>query len=388
MNQTLPVEPLLRMCARIRDNTPFASELLSSVDWDAFIRQAEAHAVSPLVYKTLTALDCKELVPEHVIKTLKNAYIKNKGFNMIRFHELGNILRTFKSEGIDTICLKGSCLAETVYKDIGLRIMRDIDVLIKDNDVATAKRELEKLHYTLVDCYPTKWHEQWWTLLCEDAQIRYGNVEKRLMIELHWHIQHLSSPYPVDIAAFWANAQSVTISTVETLMFSPEDLIHHLCLHAYKHAQKRGPQLRQYCDIAVVTHEYCIDWDYLVERARQWGTDVPVYASLSLSVPVGGCVPRHVLNSLRTAGTVEPVVDSGLNFFTKKRRIIHLKSIAKVEGTKNKMRILIGEFFPCREAIAKTYAVKGNKVFLYYLVNGITLFYEGITVLKHFLKKE
>jgi len=44
--------------------------------------------------------------------------------------ELGEILALFQPHNIPVIVLKGACLAHTVYQNIGLRVMLDLDLLV------------------------------------------------------------------------------------------------------------------------------------------------------------------------------------------------------------------------------------------------------------------
>jgi hypothetical protein len=394
----LPVETLLLLCARTTVNKDAHHKieglLETGVNWDKFVEQAEVHSISPLIYRTLSTLDTN-MVPEKVIKALEKSYLETVGSNMLLFHELGKILRAFKNAEIDVICLKGSSLAEGIYRNIGLRILRDIDLLIKEEDLATATRELVSLQYMLLDIYPTKWHERWWTVLCEDRQARYANVEKGCMLEIHWNIQPISDSSPVDIAAFWDNAQQVTIAGVETLMFSPEDLIHHLCLHAYKHATKRSLQLKWYCDIAEVIRQSTVDWDYLMKQSTKFRTEAAVYPSLYVvATYLGVHIPPSVFDALGQDVTIEfeSMLRTALNPPAKKkiaRRTINLGSVTQVEGTSNRLHILVGEVFPSREFIAHHYRLKSKRaVYFYYPVHFGTVLHKVITAVQRMLKKK
>jgi hypothetical protein len=78
---------------------------------------------------------------------------------MLFYQELQTVLKTFKfrAAGIDVIVLKGAFLAELVYRNIGLRAIGDIDLLVKKEDLGKVKRVLIQLGYQAL---PTKWGER------------------------------------------------------------------------------------------------------------------------------------------------------------------------------------------------------------------------------------
>ena len=68
-------------------------------------------------------------------------------------------------------------------------------------------------------------------------------------------------------------------------MFSPTDLLLHLCLHAAVHHRFDRAGLRNGLDIAQVGRRYGdeIDWEQFTARARQWGIANGVHLALQLA---------------------------------------------------------------------------------------------------------
>jgi len=343
------------------------------LNWEYIAESSAIHHITPLLYWNLSRTDQGKNVPENVMAQFKKVYLETVGWNMIFYHELKEILRAFRNVRVPVICLKGIFLAEAIYKNTGLRSLNDIDLLIKDKDLHKIKKELSNLMYLPLDVYPTRWHEQWWTRLCEDAQVRYANLKRKFMLEVHWHIQPLSSPFKIDINTFWENAQPVTIGGAETMAFAPEDLFQHLCLHVYYHHAKGALRLKWCCDIAEVIRHYGekIDWEYLVKSSKVYGTEEPMYRGLYLvKTYLGTPVPVHVLSDLNpgiSCITFEDMFKKRLKSTKKKRswrRTNYLNTLAEVDGTWNKMRILLKDIFPCRKFMIHHYSVK-NKALVY-----------------------
>ena len=292
---------LLLYCARTSVNEDITYQIKEILDeclnWDYTVESSTRHGISPLLYWNLSKIDKGKDVPEEVMAKLKRLYYENAARNRLLYDELSKILKVFKDAGIDVIVLKGAFLAETIYKNISLRPMGDIDLLIKKEDLHKVKKELSQLMYH-APVLPTKLFEQWETEQCH--AIQYTNQDKNVEIEPHWDIQLPSSPFQIDINKFWENAQPVKIADVETLMFAPENLLQHLCLHLDKHLNSGVIPFRWYCDIAEVIRHYGekINWKYLIQSSKDYGIEKPIYQSLYLVTKyLGAFVPIIVLRA-------------------------------------------------------------------------------------------
>ncbi|MBU7029485.1 MAG: nucleotidyltransferase family protein [Theionarchaea archaeon] len=318
---------LLLYCARTAMNEDTASRLKDilnqGLDWEYIVESSTVHCISPLLYWNLRSVEGKD-VPENVIKQLGKKYLETVGKNMVFYYELGRVLRVLKDAGIHVICLKGIFLAEIIYKNIGLRPFNDIDLLIRNEDLQKVQEKLSQLMYRPSDVFPTEWHMPKWINLCEDQQIGLENPKKKIMLEVHWHIHPRSSLFRVDINIFWENAQPTTIAQYETLVFAPEDLLQHLCLHLHKHTLD-SLQLRWCCDIAeVIKHYKKINWKYLIRSSRTYRTEKPVVRGLYfvknyLKVPV----PAQVLHAL------DPTMSSNPFDYISKMPVRNAKKISQ-----------------------------------------------------------
>lgn len=357
--------------------------LEGGLDWDDIVECSMDHGISPLLYWNLKRIDDGKYVPAEVMTKLRIVYYKNAARNTLRYDELSKILIAFKDVRIDVIVLKGAFLAETVYKNIGLRPMSDIDILVRREDLQKVKKELVQLGYAGI-IYPTKWHEklytQWQTELKEEIQ--FNKHDKNVRIDVHWNVQPPVIPFQIDINKFWENAQPVKIAGVETLMLVPEDLIQHLCLHLHKHINSGAIPFRWYCDIAEVIRHYegKINWKYLVQSSKNYGIEEPIYQSLYLvNKYFGAFVPMDVLKDFKTVTSnvnFEDIFKSSMTMEgnIKKRNqwreINYLKRLTKIDGIINKAHILFGDVFPCKEFMVQCYSIRNKKLIgVYYLIH-------------------
>ena len=85
--------------------------------------------------------------PQEVMDQLRAAYHGNLARNMYLYAELRRILEALREKDVEVIFLKGAALAKTVYGDIGLRQMSDIDILAKKEDLPKAVELLFHMGY-------------------------------------------------------------------------------------------------------------------------------------------------------------------------------------------------------------------------------------------------
>ena len=349
-----PEDRLLLYCARLNpseDAMHKIKEILSeNIDWDNVLAHSMVQRISPLLYWNLNKIDGGKSVPADILANLKNMYYGTLVQNALLYNELSNILNVFNELGIDVVVLKGAFLAEVIYKNIGLRPMCDIDLLIKIEDLQRAKMGMAKLGYLHI--FPSKLHENWCTTWSEELQ--FADKTKKFSIELHWDIQPVQSHFKIDINKLWENVKPVKINGIESLMLAPEDNLLHLCLHLDKHLSfstaPPATPLRDYCGIAEVISHYkeTINWSYMLQISRNYGIEEPIYQGLSVaSRCFGAFVPTDVLRELKSA-------ESSVDFenILKTKRETGLKK----EETLNEINYL-GRIFKVNRGLLLTYHV-------------------------------
>ena len=333
-------------------------------------------------------------VPHEVVKSLEKMYYSNLARNMLLYDELSKILTAFKKEGIDTIVLKGAFLAEEIYKNIGLRPMSDIDLLIKEKDLQKAKKELTELKYSATSIFPTKLNEQFQTVLYKGMS--FIHKYKKIDIDIHWDIQLPQALYKVDINKFWNSTKPIKIAGIETLTFAPEDLLQHLCLHVDKHVNNSSAPpakpLRDYGDIAEVTRHYkdTINWNYLLQSSKDYGIEDPIFQGLTIAKKYfGAFVPENILSALEPVKSsigFEELFKETMEGNSKKKNqwdeVSYLMNLEKIDGAWNKSRIIFGDVFPSKEFMIYRYSITNEKqVYMYYLIRLGTALQWGLTIL-------
>ncbi len=268
-------------------------EQLSASDWDGVIQLSARHGVTPLLYKRLRTLSPGTTIPAGIVQRLREAYLHSSARSMSLYHEISKVLTVLQNDGIPVIVLKGAHLAEVVYGNTALRPMSDVDLLVKRADLSRVEEKLLEIGYAPDEKNSTQFAQ-------DCSHYTYMLPEKDLLLEVHWDIQGLNSPFNINVSGLWERARPAMIAGVEALVLSPEDLLLYLCLHtSFRHLFDVG--LMPFCDISETIRHYRgeIGWEQVQYRARQWGASNCVYLTLLLTKKLfGAAVPDEVLQGL------------------------------------------------------------------------------------------
>ncbi|MBW1768122.1 MAG: nucleotidyltransferase family protein [Deltaproteobacteria bacterium] len=289
---------LLLDCLGVEDSaSPLdAGSRLTASDLKGAIEQALRHYITPLLYQRLKRFDSSGVIPSDTMQALHENYNWNAARNIRLFHHLSKALKTLNNAGIPFIVLKGAHLAEVVYRKAGERVMEDVDLLFRKNDLALCMKILKEVGY-----YP---------------------YSSQLPLDIHWDIDLTVTPLSIDIKEIWDRAQPEIIAGVETLVLSPEDLLLHLCVHLAFHHLFRFTGLRTFYDIKETIRHYQgqIEWEQVRHRARKWGAGNAIYLTLSFSRDLlHAQVPDSILSALEPEDSLPEVKSWALRQVFQKR---------------------------------------------------------------------
>jgi hypothetical protein len=234
-NDGAPIEKqLLVCCSRARINPSSAEDirrlLAGPLDWDFLLAQAAEHSVAPLLSRNLSAAAPDAVPPEPLVR-LKEQVRANSIRSLVLSAELIRILDSFAAAGIEAFPYKGPMLAVQAYGDVALREFADIDIVLRQRDIAAANRVLVTLGFA----------PQFPRIFAPDAssplvpgEYDYRDVERRLTVELHTELTLRHFPVPPDLDDLARRAVPVSISGHKIRTFGPEDTLIFLCVHGSK----------------------------------------------------------------------------------------------------------------------------------------------------------
>lgn len=370
---------------------------LSLADWESLVVLARRFKVGGLFYREIKSTNfLDEFIPADVRNRLRDEYRNRATINTSIFFEASKVIRFFDDNQLPVIALKGLALAKSIYGDIALRPMSDLDLLVKEEDLVKAGRILLTLGYN--QCSPA-WESTTKTLHHHLPSFRNKNG---VSIELHWNIVDLNSSIKVDLDGLWERACFIKVDNLDVRVFSPEDLFLHLCIHACGHLQS-GIDLIPLCDLAglIKTSADQIDWQIVNQRAIGWGGQKCVYLMLLLVRELlGALLSDKIMSAIKPSDyqpvffeeALEQIFDLSPDILSnvvyreisESGQLIaitvgQLSNIKKIKGVKGKVLALLKKAFPPKEYLIRFYpvSVSSPKIYLYYLfrLGHLTVYY-------------
>ncbi|MBM2832842.1 MAG: hypothetical protein HW406_3 [Candidatus Brocadiaceae bacterium] len=405
-HDVLPEEQFIVMCLRFefdkKAHANCAPFTFIPIDWDIVYAKAIQRHIAPLLYKALinqSTFFQSLNIPNDFLAKLQTTYVKTFYANKKNYDSLAAVLEVFNKEGIKAIFLKGSFLAHFVYKDIGLRSMSDIDILVKKDDLGVAERQLSLLGCEFLR---TTQDRQVLDYLIEKHRTSHHHLHPFIHpkgtkpLEVHWMIVHQNEPFNINIEALWERAKPAQIHGKNVHVLSPEDTLLNHSLHASYCNKLVLSGLRSCCDTAAIINHYQqeIDWKQLQLRAYEWGAAKYLYLTLRLSQEIlGAAVPEGVLQNLQPKSFNE-----GL-FLESEKRVITAKAADAVPDVKrfnphgsfvDKIHLFLQRIFIPRKELAVCYSlpVSSKSIYFFYIVRLFSLLYSVPFILRLLINKK
>ena len=140
------------------------------------------------------------------------------GRNKMLFHELAVVLKALSAAGIPAMLLKGAALTARYYKDLGLRPMGDLDILVPTALTEEAIRCLGPLGWKPMPCPGSGFTRAYRSVVPAHSFTSAEDWE----LDLHWHVFD-ECCLPDDDDDLWQGAEGVDVSGVSTAVLSPAD---------------------------------------------------------------------------------------------------------------------------------------------------------------------
>lgn len=237
---------------------------IDGFDWNRVRVLLHRERLGPLLYSILRD---RNILPGWYEVELREIYIRYGLHNARILQSLKYIIKDFSNADLPLIVLKGAALAETVYDNIAVRPMVDVDVLVHRGDVDRSLIILDKLGYQFVDAetHPGMIAEY------ENELLLHKLGDFNIALELHWSL--LDSPHyqvKIDMDWFWQSAETAHFSGTPGHILGVEALLLHLCSHITLHHGGEG--LLWLHDVAEVLFRYHdkIDWEALLNKAKTY----------------------------------------------------------------------------------------------------------------------
>ncbi|MGQ0571776.1 MAG: nucleotidyltransferase family protein [Armatimonadota bacterium] len=264
----------------------------TQIDWDRILSIAARQRVVGLLYQALSS-QRTTAVPDSVLQTLEDASSEIAARNRAHRQALQAVSGAFRAAGLPFVLLKGVALLGAIHTDApDLRSCRDMDILVRKDDLARVHEVLVTLRYHPLT---TPWKARDRTYQMPE----YGRPNEPVRIDVHYDLIEPDVPLRIDIDEFWQRARSVTLDGQEMLVFCAEDMVLHRAIHLSCHKEFVLDTLRQVRDLGEIITTFSIRWDAVCGLAHRYHAHRSLYYSLRLARNLlQAPVPDEVLLSL------------------------------------------------------------------------------------------
>jgi hypothetical protein len=223
----------------------------------------DAHGILPLLHDARRS-GLAQGVPEAMAATWAGAYMSSAALGAVWRRERASVIEGLDAAGLRPVALKGAALLGTVYKNVALRSMGDLDILLGDGDLDGADAVMRDLGYAtvLTEAEAYEHHR---------AYSRRGPGGLDVMVELHRRL-FASPPYDrlLPTSDLVARATTMRADGLDLAVLDPCDFV----LHLAGHLVLQHPCFERLIWVAdidrVLRHpQGTPDWSDLVRRSRQ-----------------------------------------------------------------------------------------------------------------------
>ncbi|MBI5376619.1 MAG: nucleotidyltransferase family protein [Candidatus Schekmanbacteria bacterium] len=235
--------------------------------WERLCKLGEEFDVAPFIYNALLASGLDEVVPPAFFSKLEIEYYQNLSKNMRALKICNQLASAFRNDGIRVILLGGGGFLGTLYENMGLRYVGDIDILIHKDRFEDARKTLGSLGFTQFKKYR--------------GVMKSGSIT----IDIHTDIidsERISSRkniYSFNPELFWSDC--IPHPEVDgAFVLSPSDSLLYSAFHCFKHSFSR---IIWSIDTAEIIRKYGDKefYDYILSISQANATSVPIYYSLA-----------------------------------------------------------------------------------------------------------
>jgi hypothetical protein len=265
------------------------ARLVAGTDLSDLVEAARYHRVVGFVYRALKDVEGVDAT------TMARLERFNRQAVAVHLQVLGVLRRVreaLEPLGDSWLVVKGPVLADLAYRQPGLRLYQDLDLVVPRAQFAEAIALLEGAGFSLVD--------RNWDLL---RRLMIGELVVAAVpgpeVDVHWDVRYdrdLRRAVGISTEALVARARTVVVNGIPVRTFEAADTLIFLALHGSKQG---GDKLIWLKDIERSIANDAPTWDDVVERSTSTGVQLFVGAMLLRARRVVSAdVPDDVLAAL------------------------------------------------------------------------------------------
>ncbi len=301
---------------------PSASDA-KQCDWEAVWTKARDHGLVPYLDKRWTETGFMPNLSQAIRDRFSSATLKNNRRNMRLLTILNDLNTSLQAQNIPTLISKGLPVGQTYYGNLGLRVLYDIDLLIKSEDKSAALKILQRKGYVPFSATVHPKDEQcllWKPKIFDWSPEAIFDPEAPCFVELHtnawkphWHGFQMECRFDP-----WTGARLQQIAGIQLRLPSEEKLLIHLAVHYACNVLESNARLMHLLDIILLLRLRAaeLNWESLWDDIKNCDTAAFCFLSFELARRVGEIsIPETFWSTLRSStpnGIVEWLSSRGI----------------------------------------------------------------------------
>ena len=236
------------------------------IDWSALVAVATEFRLGLLLHRAAQS-HLVGIVPPAALQALRKVYDENQARSLAMTAELRRVMDRLAAQQIPAIAFKGPVFGAQLHGDVALRAYADLDVLVRERDVAAVTRVM------LDDGYRAGMDLSW------EVSFERGDGTS---VDLHWSIAEKIHQFPLTADELLARRSAVTLvagAPVPTL--GVQDTLLTICFNALTEDWQRFDRIADVA--ALVRGNADIDWPSLLDLCRRRGCERIVLLGLHLA---------------------------------------------------------------------------------------------------------
>ncbi len=291
---------------------------LADEEWKHFISIISAHWIGPLLFYLLENISSSDKIPKHVYHYLNESFISSHKRSLHTEVQIRSLSQICSDAEIEFLVIKGPALGHCVYPHPALRTGSDIDILVKEEQIADLIATLKKSWYLVrFDSFSRSKNLFHHVIFFPQT---YHSNNLRLPVEVHWRPLVLTgSGGKVTISSLLSTATEISTGLVTFKMLHPADAFvyaaSHMCIF---HAGML--RLIWVADIAYLMKEITRtnSWDLVISSCRKWESTLACREALIQAALWFGVTPPSPYDSITV--WPEPSENEKQVFYHLKRR--------------------------------------------------------------------
>lgn len=277
-----PEIQLLLLCSSTELDQDTRSKIIEiahkDINWVYLTHLAEYHNIMQLFYLNINEI-CSHLVPKQVLSYMEEKFQESVKKNLVLTGELLKAFKLLKDNDINSIPFKGPSVAIFAYQNLALRLFANLDIYIKKEDIALARKILADHGYKINTKF-TDLKSKSFTHY--NTNYTFSNEETGAVIKTYWKFP--SYPFSVseefDVLIDLTNLPEIEINSFKLPSLLPED---QLLILAMQNAGMYWNNISRLCDVSELVKHQNINWELLLEKANKLNLERILLINLSLA---------------------------------------------------------------------------------------------------------